>query len=204
MIRYNRSFYASASEWLEAIKQDRAWLSQLQQLQTATPAELKEQHQMACKKIEESEAYDYWHFYKKQVNKVELVVEELWEAGNISLPGQRPLIIWMLTIEWLENHKNNNKDVLTGKLSSEEAKKYWSLLQKAVFVDANCQLMSETTRQQAMYIAEVFAEKLGIKSKWKPFENLWGIKNLAQEKNKFMETGKSPSRSEEIDRIFEN
>ncbi len=104
MIRYNRSFYASASQWLEAIKQDRAWLSQLQQLQNATPAELKKQHQMASNKIEKSDACDYWHFYNKQVDRVKLVVEELWEAGKMTPAIQRTLIIWMLTEEWLEQH----------------------------------------------------------------------------------------------------
>lgn len=204
MIRYNRSSYASASQWLEAVKQDRAWLSQLQQLQNATPAELNEQHQMASSEIKESRAKSRWHFYRKQEKKVEYVVEELWEEGELTLSRLRDLTIWMLTEEWLENLKNNNKDVLTGILDSEEANKYWQRLNKAGFVDANRQLMSKTTRQQAMYIAEAFAENLGINSKWKTFEKLWGIKNLAQEKNKFMETGKSPSRSEEIDRIFKD
>ena len=91
---------------------------------------------------------------------------------------------------------------LTGKLNSEEATVYWKQLQKAGFVDANCQLLPETTRKQAMYIAEAFAEKLGITSKWKTFERLWGISNLAQEKWDFQQTGTMPPRSKEIDDIF--
>jgi hypothetical protein len=50
----------------------------------------------------------------------------------------------------------------------------------------------------------VFAERLGIGSKWKTFERLWGISNLAQEKWDFQQTGTLPSRSKEIDRIFED
>ena len=93
---------------------------------------------------------------------------------------------------------------LTGKLGSEEAMVYWKLLQKAGFVDADCQLLPETTRKQAMYIAELFAEKLGITSKWKTFERLWGISNLAQEKWDFQQTGTMPSRSKDIDEIFKD
>ena len=81
---------------------------------------------------------------------------------------------------------------------------YWKRLQQKGFVDADCHLLPETTRKQAMYIAEVFAERLGIGSKWKTFERLWGISNLAQEKWDFQQTGTLPSRSKEIDRIFED
>ena len=82
--------------------------------------------------------------------------------------------------------------------------RYWKRLQQKGFVDERCQLKPETTRKQAMYIAEVFAERLGIGSKWKTFERLWGISNLAQEKWDFQQTGTLPSRSKEIDRIFED
>ena len=64
--------------------------------------------------------------------------------------------------------------------------------------------MPDTTRKQAMYIAELFADRLGIKSKWKTFEQQWGISNLAQEKWDMQETGSTPSRSKEIDKIFED
>ena len=113
------------------------------------------------------------------------IVEEVEAADNdVSLP---------------ENEKK-----LTGMLASEEAMRYWKLLQEADFVDERCQLKQNTTRKQAMYIAEVFAERLGIGSKWKTFERLWGISNLAQEKWDFQQTGTLPSRSKEIDRIFED
>ena len=113
------------------------------------------------------------------------IVEEVEAAGDdVSLP--------------------ENEEKLTGVLASEEAMHYWKLLQEAGFVDECCQLKPETTRKQAMYIAEVFAERLGIKSKWKTFERLWGISNLAQEKWDMQETGATPSRSYEIDRIFED
>ena len=97
-----------------------------------------------------------------------------------------------------------NEEILSGVLASEEAMRYWKRLQQKGFVDERCQLKPETTRKQAMYIAEVFAERLGIGSKWKTFERLWGISNLAQEKWDFQQTGTLPSRSKEIGRIFED
>lgn len=94
--------------------------------------------------------------------------------------------------------------VLPPPLGSDEAARYWQRLLRDRFVDASCRLLPTTTRQQAMYIAEAFAAKLGVKAKWKLFEQLWGINNLAQEKYAFVETGKMPPRAKEIDAIFED
>lgn len=88
-------------------------------------------------------------------------------------------------------------------LATEQAMKYWSLLQKNGFVDKDNQLLPETTRKQAMYIADMFSEKLQLRLKWKPFQEFWHINNLAQEKWDMQESGKVPVRSDEIDRIFE-
>ena len=74
-------------------------------------------------------------------------------------------------------------------LNSEVAMIYWHRLMDHGFVDENCKLKPETSRQQAMYIAEPFSVVLGLKSKWKEFEDFWGIKNLAQEKWTFQQTG---------------
>ena len=87
-------------------------------------------------------------------------------------------------------------------LATGMAMKYWQRLQKAGFVDEHYQLSATTTRKQAMYIADVFSDKLQMRSKWKPFQELWHINNLAQEKWEMQETGKSPARSEDIDKVF--
>ena len=89
-------------------------------------------------------------------------------------------------------------------LFSDKARHYWLLLQEAGFVDAQWRLASKTTRKQAMYIAEAFAVKIGLKSKWKPFEVQWDVKNLAQEKWDMQQTGAMPQRYQEIDLIFDN
>ena len=87
-------------------------------------------------------------------------------------------------------------------LLAEKAEKYWKKLQEGEFVDEGHKLLPTTTRQQAMLIADHFATKLKLKATWKPFERLWGIKNLAQEKWSHLETANKISRAEEIEEIF--
>lgn len=102
MISYTRSNYDSASQWLEALRQDDAWLSQLQQLQDSTPKDIIKHYQIASQRIEEGASRDFWYFYKHQVEKV---VEELWETGELTLPKLKTQTIWMLTMEWLEREQ---------------------------------------------------------------------------------------------------
>ena len=113
MISYNRGDFDSASQWLEALRHDDAWLSQLQQLQEAAPEELSKHHQIANKRIEEGVLGDFWYFYKHQVEKV---VEELWETSELTLPKLKTQAIWMLTIEWLEKEQkcviDNRKEIV--------------------------------------------------------------------------------------------
>lgn len=214
MMSSNRKDYASASEWLSALRQDEAWLSQQQRLQTSTDGDTGVHIDAAMRRIGDRETFEFWEIYRHQV---EPVVSEVWEIAELSLPKLKIQTIGMLSMEWLEQHsaKDRKADVcsnsasdshnaLPTRLTSKEAMKYWKQLQKAGFVDADCQLLPETTRKQAMYIAEVFAERTGIKSKWKTFERFWGINNLAQEKWEILETGKKPKRSMEIDMIFED
>ena len=98
--------------------------------------------------------------------------------------------------------ESEDSSLLPDVLATGMAMKYWKRLQKAGFVDKHCQLSPTTTRKQAMYIADVFSDNLQMRSKWKPFQELWHINNLAQEKWEMQETGMSPSRSEEIDAVF--
>ena len=92
--------------------------------------------------------------------------------------------------------------VLPEALGTAEASRYWQSLQAAGIVDMRCQLRPGITRKQAMYVADVMSERLQMRSKWKPFQDLWHINNLAQEKWEMQETGKMPPRSDEIDAIF--
>ena len=212
MMSSNRRDYVSSSEWLTAVRNDVVWQCQLQRLQDADPNDLSIHREDAIRRIGKGTTFDFWDI----THDIQLVVENVWDIAELSLPKLKIQTIGMLSMEWLDQSENkrdknggtgvdtNAKGVLTGKLASEEAKKYWIRLQKAGFVNADCQLLSSTTRKQAMYIADVFSDQLNIKPKWKTFESLWNINNLAQEKWKCQETGKLYPRSKEIDAIFED
>ena len=104
----------------------------------------------------------------------------------------------------IDQTESDESSLLPDVLATGTAIKYWKGLQKAGFVDERYQLSPTTTRKQAMYIADVFSDKLQMRSKWKPFQELCHINNLAQVKWEMQETGKSPVRSEDMDKIFEN
>lgn len=87
-------------------------------------------------------------------------------------------------------------------LTSEAAEVYWRRLEEHGFVDSRHRLIAETTRQQAMYIADKFSIVLKTKTKWKSFETLWGIKNLAQEKWLHLETDNPIPRADVIEKCF--
>lgn len=199
MMSNNRADYGSASDWLSALRQDELWLSQLQRLQAPADSNISVSREEIMQQIGQGDTFHLWNICQ---HKVEPVIAEVWEIAELSLIKLKIQTIGMLSIEWLEQHAGGGKNKLPDCLSTEEAMKYWKRLQKAGFVDANYQLMPDTTRKQAMYIAELFAEQLGVKSKWKTFEQWWGISNLAQEKWDMQETGTTPTRSKDIDRIF--
>ena len=196
MMSNNRRDYNSASEWLSTLRKDELWLSQLQRLQAPADSSISVSRDEIMGQIGQGDTFCLWNIYQ---HKVEPVVTEVWGIAELSLIKLKIQAIAMLSIEWLERQELTAKKT---KLETDEAVKYWQRVQKAGFVDEHYRLAPTTTRKQAMYIAELFAEKLGIKSKWKTFEQLWGISNLAQEKWDMQETGSMPSRSIEIDKIF--
>lgn len=122
--------------------------------------------------------------FLKYMHKVELAQEEYRRLQKAPMEAEKA-------------------SVLPEVLATEKAMAYWQQLQESGFVDEDCLLMPETTRKQAMYIADVFSDKLGMRSKWKAFQDLWHINNLAQEKWEMQETGKTPARADEINEIFE-
>ena len=59
------------------------------------------------------------------------------------------------------------------------------------------------TRPQMAYFAEIMAEKLGLKYKWRPFIKLWKYRYLAQERNRSRGLIGKVEEEKEIERIFE-
>lgn len=88
-------------------------------------------------------------------------------------------------------------------LQTAEAEEIWSSLREAGFVAQNGYgLAKGVSANLATYIADRMAECLGIAHKWKVFQGLWGIKNMAQLAGSWKETGKLPPRTDEIDELF--
>ena len=84
-------------------------------------------------------------------------------------------------------------------LTTPEAEQIWDRLRKAGFIVKDGYGLEEgISNNQAAYIASCMADKLSIDHKWKVFQNLWGIKNMAQLAGAWKETGKLPPRANEI------
>lgn len=134
-------------------------------------------------------------FILKQTRLAQKRASRTYSLGPVASPGNLPRRI--LDVKSV----NEQEDDL---LSTEKAVVYWELLCKEQFVDEKHQLLPGTSRKQAVCIAEAFAEKLHLKAKWKTFERLWGIRNLAQEKWDMQQTGILPPRHKIIESIFED
>jgi hypothetical protein len=88
-------------------------------------------------------------------------------------------------------------------LCTPEAEEVWSSLREAGFiVEGGYGLAKGVSANLATYIADRMAESLGITHKWKVFQGLWNIKNMAQLAGSWRETGKLPPRADEIDELF--
>ena len=93
---------------------------------------------------------------------------------------------------------------LPAELLTEKAQKYWKRLREAGFIVADGYALAEgISVNQATYIAICMAEKLNITKKWKVFQDLWGVKNMAQLSKNWEESGKLPPRSVEIDSLIQ-
>lgn len=97
------------------------------------------------------------------------------------------------------NTTENVAELLTA-----EAQVLWQRLRDAGFIVADGYALADgISANQAAYIADRMAERLKIKKKWKLFQQLWGIPNLAQLAGTWQQTGKLPPRSNEIDDLME-
>ena len=91
-----------------------------------------------------------------------------------------------------------NKEV-PAPLCTREAEELWQGLRQAGFIQAGSYALADgVSDNQATYIADLMAEKLGLKHKWKPFIELWNIPNMPQLAHNWQETGRRPKDSEAI------
>ena len=113
--------------------------------------------------------------------------------------GNEPQVDVKRGTEVVVDDANTIPDVLL----SEVAQDIWCNLREAGFIVPDGYALAEgVSANQATYIADRMAERLGIeRSKWKTFQQLWGIKNMAQLAGSWQQTGKLPPRATEIDRL---
>ena len=115
MMSNNRAEYGSAAEWLAALRQDDAWLYQLQRLQDSSENDFNIHRDDAIRRIGNGETYEFWDIYQ---HKVEPVVAEVWQIAELSLIKLKIQTIGMLSIEWLEQHASDNRSLKTGEQPS--------------------------------------------------------------------------------------
>ena len=104
MMSSNRSDYASAIEWLTALKQDEAWLGQQQRLLASEATDVSIHREDAIRRIGHGETFEFWEIYGHQVAPV---IKEVWGISELSLPKLKIQAIGMLSMEWLEKHSDS-------------------------------------------------------------------------------------------------
>ena len=85
-------------------------------------------------------------------------------------------------------------------LATDGAMALWKKAQDAGYVDEHYQPL--LSRTQAAILADTMAERLGIKEKWKVFENLWNRRNMHKDIYEAYGQQQSLAFQEELKRIF--
>ena len=143
---------------------------------------------------------------EKRIAVKEMVLE-LANANSLMLPEDLSSTIDSLDDEQpLVEQPAASNSALAENLSvlfTPEAQVLWQRLRDEGFIVADGYDLAEgVSANQAAYIADRMAEKLQIKKKWKLFQQLWGIPNLAQLAGTWQQTGKLPPRSSDIDKLM--
>ena len=86
-------------------------------------------------------------------------------------------------------------------LATDEAMALWRKAQAAGWIDDIYQ--PKLSRTQAALLADVMAERLGIKEKWKVFEGLWHRKYMYHDYYRAMEQQQSLNFQDTLKRLFE-
>ena len=85
-------------------------------------------------------------------------------------------------------------------LATPEAMILWKKAQDAGYVDEHYQPL--LSRTEAALLADVMAEKLGIKEKWKVFEAIWSRNNMRNDYNDALNQQKTRKILEHLKKTF--
>lgn len=126
-----------------------------------------------------------------------------WQKANRMMRAYN-LICERFNVDiWKEKEEPGNTKndvVLPEELNTELAHIYWTKAKTLGFV--NDDYTFNGTRYQQAYFAELFAEKLGLEDKWKPFKVLWNYNYFSQVRRESLERFGKVDRQKEIEAIF--
>ena len=94
----------------------------------------------------------------------------------------------------------NEPTQLPAPLATDEATILWQKAQEAGYVDEHCQ--PKVSRTKAALLADAIAMRLGIKEKWKVFENLWNRKNMYNDYYNAMNQQQSLKFQDQLKQLF--
>lgn len=196
MMSSNRADYASASVWLDKLRKDEAWLSQQQRLMASETSDVSIHREDAIRRIGRGDTFEFWEIYGHQVEKV---VTEVWEMAELSLPKLKIQAIGMLSMEWLEQKADTNKQ--SAFLEMLEKSELWQKLKDAGLVDENGQ--PTVSRPESALMADMLAVRLDIANKWKLFGLLWHRNNMRNDYNTALNQRKSLEFQEKLKNILD-
>lgn len=128
-----------------------------------------------------------WSFLK---NGIDLQVIQKECGVYLKSPGRfaHHYLQWAGTIEYAQKliddlPKTGGTKELPEILNTDEAKVLFQIAidNKLLNTDYSTTDLTKTVAQKAL-LAEIISDKLQLKNKWKPFEELWGVRNLAQQR----------------------
>ena len=85
-------------------------------------------------------------------------------------------------------------------LATPEAMRLWEKVQRAGYVDDDCQ--PTCSRPEAAMLANEMAKRLGIREKWKVFEAFWHRNNMRSDYSRAMNQRQSLDFQDKIKRLF--
>ena len=102
-----REDYQSFGTWLNAVKHERLWRGQLQELKDSDDGDREEKYGFAKERLREVQGglpADIFYFFDKHPKRVLRSIEELWQFSELSLPWLKLIAVFYLIIEWVENY----------------------------------------------------------------------------------------------------
>ena len=122
-------------------------------------------------------------------------------------PGAQHVETQVIASPWPPSKRGGNaegREKGTGNLpevlATEKAMALWEKARTAGYVDANYQ--PQISRTQAALLADMMAERLGIRDKWKVFERLWNRNNMYRDYYQAFGQRKTLAFQDELKKMF--